>query len=58
MLLRKIAYLEFATEQLTTELRYVDSLLRIVGFPNGLGTVKVAAEEIIEENRMEEDRSE
>ena len=56
-LLRKIAYLEFANDQLGTELRYVDSLLRIVGFPNGLETVKSAAHEVISREREMENNS-
>lgn len=52
-LLRKIAYLEFINDQLLTELRYVDKLLRIVGFPHGLETVKTAAKEVM--RREEED---
>ena len=55
-LLRKVAYLEFATDQLLTELRYIDKLLRIVGFPNGLETVKSAAQEVM--RREEEERQE
>ena len=57
-LLRKIAYLEFATDQLMTELKYVDKLLRIVGFPSGLETVKSAAQEVMkreQEQKQEEE---
>ena len=54
-LLRKVAYLEFATDQLITELKYVDKLLRIVGFPNGLETVKSAAQEVMKKELEEEE---
>ncbi|MFT4553613.1 MAG: hypothetical protein ACI9S8_002254 [Chlamydiales bacterium] len=54
-LLRKVAYLEFATDQLITELKYVDKLLRIVGFPNGLETVKSAAQEVMKKEQEEEE---
>lgn len=50
-LLKRIAYLEFVNDQLQSELRYVDQLLRLIGFPEGLKTVREAAEEVIEERR-------
>ncbi|MFZ4099309.1 MAG: hypothetical protein ACOYKZ_03155 [Chlamydiia bacterium] len=50
MLNNKIAYLEFTCDQLTTELRYLDELLRAVGFPDGIKTLKEAAEEVIDED--------
>jgi hypothetical protein len=46
---KKIAYLEFINDQLTSEIHYVDRLLRLIGFPEGLETIKSAAEEVIEE---------
>ena len=51
---KRIAYLEFVNDQLLTELKYVDQLLRSIGFPEGLETVKKAAREIQD---MEEDPS-
>jgi hypothetical protein len=45
---KRIAYLEFVNDQLLTELKYVDQLLRSIGFPEGLETVKKAAREIQE----------
>ncbi len=45
-LIQRIAYLEFANDQLTTELKYMDRLLKSIGFPEGLRTVKEAAEEL------------
>jgi hypothetical protein len=49
--LEKIAYLEFVNDQLTTELQYVDKLLKSVGFANGLVTVKQAAQELYEDEQ-------
>lgn len=48
---KKLAYLEFVNDQLMSEIRYVDELLRLVGFTNGLETVKAAAREMVEEER-------
>jgi|SaaInlV_200m_DNA_2_1039689.scaffolds.fasta_scaffold05730_3 hypothetical protein len=50
-LLTRIAHLESVNDQLLTELSYIDTQLKLVGFPEGLETVKVAAAEIIEEQR-------
>lgn len=49
-LAQKVAYLEFVNDQLLSELHYVDQLLRIVGFPEGLQTIKDAAKEVIQGN--------
>jgi hypothetical protein len=46
---KKIAYLEFINDQLASEIQYVDRLLRLIGFPEGLETIKSAAQEVIEE---------
>jgi len=45
----KIAYLEFVNDQLLSEIEYVDQLLKLIGFPEGLATIKEAAQEVIEE---------
>ncbi len=50
--LEKIAYLEFVNDQLSTELQYVDKLLRAVGFTDGLTTVKQAAKELFDEEKQ------
>lgn len=50
-LLKKISELESMNDQLLTEIRYLDTLLREVGFEEGLKTLKCAAEELIEENK-------
>ena len=46
---KKIAYLEFVNDQLISEIHYVDRLLRLIGFPEGLETIKSAAQDVIEE---------
>lgn len=47
-LLKKIARLESINDQLLTELGYVDTLMRMVGFTAGLETVKLTAKELYE----------
>lgn len=42
----KIAQLESINDQLLSEIGYVDTLMRQVGFANGLATVKATAHEI------------
>lgn len=46
---KKIACLEFANDQLVSELNYIDQLLRLIGFPEGIETIKSAAQEVMEE---------
>lgn len=53
-LLKKISELESMNDQLLAEIRYLDELLREVGFEEGLKTLKFAAKELIEEDRREE----
>lgn len=48
-LVHKVALLEFTCDQLVSELRYLDELLRTVGFPDGIKTLKEAAEETLDE---------
>lgn len=50
---KKIAYLEFVNDQLLTEIQYVDQLLKLVGFTEGLKTIKSAAQEVIDEEEKE-----
>ena len=52
---QRIAYLEFVNDQLLSEIRYVDELLRLIGFPEGLETIKVAAQEVLEKEEEEKD---
>ena len=51
---KKIAYLEFVNDQLISEIHYVDRLLRLIGFPDGLTTIKSAVQEVIEEDEQAE----
>lgn len=53
-LAKKVAYLEFVNDQLSYEIEYIDNLLRLIGFPDGLATIKSAAQEVIEEETLEE----
>lgn len=46
-LTRRLANMEFANDQLQAELSYVHELLGLVGFSNGLHTLKLAAQEIV-----------
>lgn len=53
-MLKRISELESMNDQLLSEIRYLDELLREVGFEDGLKTLKFAAKELIEEDRQEE----
>ncbi|MBS0606909.1 MAG: hypothetical protein KF898_03540 [Parachlamydiales bacterium] len=53
-LLKRISELESLNDQLLAEIRYLDELLREVGFEEGLKTLKFAAKELIEEDRRED----
>ena len=52
-LLKKIAYLESVNDQLSTEVTYVDHLMRLIGFSEGLITVKATAQEILDKGIVE-----
>ena len=45
---KRVAYLESINDQLTTEVCYCDELMRLLGFSEGLATVKATAREIID----------
>lgn len=47
-LLHKIAVLESVNDQLSTEVAYVDQLMKMIGFSEGIQTVKATAQEIID----------
>lgn len=47
-LLKKIAILESINDQLSTEVTHIDYLMRLVGFSEGLQTIKATAQEIID----------
>lgn len=51
LLLKKISELESLNDQLISELRFLNDLLRKVGFEEGLKTLKSAAEDLIEQDR-------
>lgn len=53
--LQRIAYLEFENDQLVAEIRYLDKLLRAIGFPDGLNTVKEAAMELKDQEEEQPD---
>jgi hypothetical protein len=52
-LLKKIAYLESVNDQLNTEVVYVDHLMRLIGFSEGLVTVKATAQEILDKGMVD-----
>ena len=54
-LLTTISELESLNDQLISELRFLDELLRKVGFIEGLKTLKSAAEDLIRQDRMDFD---
>lgn len=53
---KRVAYLESINDQLSTEVCYCDQLMRMLGFSEGLATVKATAKEIID-NGMDLDPS-
>jgi hypothetical protein len=56
-LLKKIASLESINDQLSTEVRYVDDLMRMIGFTEGLKTVKVTAQELLDSGEIKPNES-
>lgn len=50
---RRISELESINDQLSAELRYLDELLKEVGFEEGLTTLKFAALELLEQDHEE-----
>ena len=50
-MLKRISELESMNDQLLTEIRYLDQLLKEVGFEEGLKTLKFAAKELIEQDK-------
>ncbi len=51
-LLTTISELESLNDQLISELRFLDDLLKKVGFAEGLKTLKSAAEDLIRQDRL------
>lgn len=52
-LMRKIALLESINDHLETEIEQVDMLMKMVGFKDGLETVKATANEILRKGLVE-----
>jgi hypothetical protein len=50
-LLKRISELESMNDQLLSEIRFLDELMREIGFDEGLKTLKAAAQEILEQDR-------
>lgn len=53
-ILHEVAKLESINDQLVSELQYVDQLMKLVGFAEGIETLKATAQELIkleDENR-------
>ncbi len=55
-MLKKISELESINDQLQAEIRYLDRLLKEIGFQEGLKTLKFAAKELIERDKIYPDR--
>ncbi len=49
---KKLAELESINDQLSAEIRYLDQLLKQVGFDEGLKTLKSAAQELLDEGEL------
>lgn len=54
-LFKRISELESLNDQLASELRFLDDLLRKVGFDQGLVTLKSAAQELIQHDSKDFD---
>ena len=54
-LMQRVAELEFTNDQLISELKYLDGLMRTIGFTDGLATVKATAQELIHREELEND---
>ena len=54
-LVKRVSELESLNDQLISELRFLDDLLRKVGFAEGLKTLKSAAEDLIEQDGLQFD---
>ena len=52
-LLKRISELESLNDQLLAELRFLDGLLRQIGFEEGLKTLKSAAQELLEQDNID-----
>lgn len=50
-LLKKISELESLNDQLLSELRYLDDLMKEIGFEEGLKTFKSAAKDLLDQDK-------
>lgn len=55
---KRISELETINDQLVAELSYLDRLLKEVGFENGLSTLKMAAQELLDEEHPRDEKAE
>jgi hypothetical protein len=54
---KRISELETLNDQLVAELNYLDRLLKQVGFENGLLTLKMAAQELLDEEQPRDEQA-
>ncbi|MEC7839616.1 MAG: hypothetical protein VX777_06220 [Chlamydiota bacterium] len=52
-LLQRVALLESINDHLSTEVDYVDKLMKMIGFKHGLMTVKATAADMIKRGLVE-----
>ncbi|HEY4832611.1 MAG TPA: hypothetical protein VIH61_08655 [Waddliaceae bacterium] len=52
---QKVAYLEFVQDQLISEIEEVNELLIAVGFPQGIKSIIVVANELIQDGVGQQD---
>jgi hypothetical protein len=50
-LLKRISELESLNDQLLAEIRFLDELMKSIGFQEGLKTLKFAAQEMLDEDK-------
>jgi hypothetical protein len=50
-LLKRISELESLNDQLLSEIRFLDDLLKELGFEEGLKTLKIAAREMLDQDK-------
>ena len=55
---KRISELETMNDQLVAEITYLDRLLKQVGFEQGLLTLKMAAQELLEEEKPHDEKAE
>ncbi len=52
---KKVAYLESLVDHLKTELSHLNDLMIQVGFPEGIATLKMTAQELLAEKEVYEE---